>query len=225
MKKRWKILPIFVLIVFGILALCACQPGKAEEVEGTYELTVFTRSFPDKMPEVEEGQTPPEQTFTSHDYMTEAGVKAYLVIKQDGTGYSVYTDNVTPLRVRTISVTYTKDSDDSTKISMVNYNEGLINTTAVSRATDDIPGYGKESLYVNARSSGVTLTRSEPYYQGILIKRNYSQVVTYTKISGKTDLSVVSEKVNKTLVAPTYELQGLDGKLVVEGLYGDSQED
>ena len=223
MKKILSTIVLVAVAALLVIGLCACQPAKIEQVEGTYELVTFSRSYPDKMPEVEEGQTPPEQTYTKHDYIKEASIKAYLVVKKDGTGYAVYSDSQTELFVRAIKITFNKDSDHPDKINTIVYTDGTnkqSNHTAVSRGIDDIPGTGAENLYVNAGKE-MQLKRSDPMYDGLLIHRNYAQDVVYKKIGGETDLSLVNKKLSKNLASPVYELQGLDREIAVIGGYYD----
>lgn len=224
MKKIISGLLIAFFVLFGVFALCACQPGTIEEVEGTYELEIFSRRYPDQMPEVAEGETPPEQTYTTHDYMQEAQVKAYLVLNKDGDGYAVYQDKDTELFVESIRITY--NTSEESKISTLTYTNGYAanRTTGVKKEKDPIPGRGEETLYVNARSNGVTLVRDYQIYHAVLLpgaERPYSQSVTYRKVDKATDLSYVNKRLKKTLTAPAFELQGLNGLLVIGSSYSD----
>ena len=228
MKKIISTLLITAFVLFGVFALCACQPGTIEEVEGTYELEIFSRRYPDPMPEVAEGETPPEQTYTTVDYMQEAQVKAYLVLDKDGVGYAVYQDKDTALFVETVAITFSKNDDG--KISLMNYTNGYAanRTTGVKKEKDPIPGRGEEQLYVNARSNGVTLVRDYQIYHAVLLpgaERPYSQSVTYRKVDKATDLSFVNKRLNKTLVAPAFELQGLNGVLTISNSYSEANAD
>ncbi|MBR1747561.1 MAG: hypothetical protein IJ735_05045 [Clostridia bacterium] len=216
MKKLFSALMILTVVALGVLGLCACQPAPVGDVVGTYELTKFTRSYPDKMPEAEEGQDAPEQTYTTRDYIKEYEMKMYLVVGKDGVGYTVYQDKDTPLTLRTVRIEFTKDSDDANKISRVEYSDKVTNNSGAP-----IP---EKSLYVNAGKE-MQLKKDDPIYNGILIKRDYSQDILFTKVSSATDLSFVSDKTGKELVGLAYELQGLDGLLAAYGLYGDERSD
>ena len=219
MKKIISGLLIAFFVLFGVFALCACQPGKMADVEGTYELTTFMRKYPDKMSEVAEGEQAPEQTYTEYDYLKDQEIKAYITVKNDGTGYYVYQDKETELFVRRIKIEFSKNGEE---ISMVKYTTGgLHHKTAVKREEDDIPGYGEEDLFVNSRSK-VTLVRDYSPVKFLALDRKYYQYVTYTKVDGATDLTYINKALKKTLAAPAFEMQGLDGDLTNAGFYGDA---
>lgn len=218
MKKTLIVLCAFVVLFLFVVGLCACQPAVVEDVEGTYELTTYLRKYPI------ENQTPKENEptqFQDIDYLKTENVVAYLILKKNGSGIMVYSDNSTPLFVRRITISYRKDSKDESKISSLEYTDGTdyrTNHTAIKRGSHYIPGTGKEDLYVNAQSSGMSLVKNNVF----TITDDFMQYVTYTKVSGATNLSYVNEKLKKTLVAPVYELQALNGLLTAMTYYNDN---
>ena len=80
---------------------------KMRNVQGTYELTSYTRTH--------------GKTNAVTDYLTEDGYKAFLVVTGTGEGYYVYTDVDTAPTYRKVSLSYEYSAEDGSKVEYVHY--------------------------------------------------------------------------------------------------------
>lgn len=198
MKKFIAITLAIIMAISLVASLSACyisNPAKMSDLEGTYELTSFTRRPKDADSEDENATV---------DMIATNGIKAYLVVKSDGFGYYVYKDNDTELYADTIRITYTYDDENPEKIKEIRYDNGAAKKNAY-------PNSGEETLGLNFKRKKKLLTYYMP--SSDLMKRDYSQSVQYTKVDGATDLSYASEQMGSTLSAVEFGLKKLDGML------------
>lgn len=210
MKKKIIGILVAVCLLATLLALTACyvsRPDTIENVAGTYKLAEFTRT---PKAETEEEQNNPDAR--KEDIIKQKGIEAYLIVKADGRGYYIYKDNDKPLYAREVKITFDYDEDNKEQVKEIHY------TWDTSITGDGYPGRGKEPLGVNFSKSSKQLTYYLPSWDGLLIKREYSQQVRYERISSKTDPTpYYSGKI------PAYELANMDGIHVYnEGYYNDN---
>lgn len=190
---------IVVTTLFGLTACYTSKPDTMENVIGTYKLTYFTSKPKDAGQDVE-----------ATDMIKEKGVAAYLVIKNDGTGYYAFKNNEKSW-VRSIRLTYTFDEDDSSKVKELRYTDGM-----GAKDTERYPGTGKEVL-------GLTFNKKEKklhYNQPAILSVKQSTVVTYEKVSDSTDLNYVLSKMSIVASVAPFELSGLTTLRLSD--YGDS---
>ena len=191
MKKTITLLLVAAIIATLFIGLTACyvsRPDTMDHLVGTYALTSYTRKAKD---------APSEEEAT--DMIKEKGIVAYLIIKNNGTGYYVYKDNNTALFARSIKITYSYDEDHSESVKEIRYTDGL------TSSGDGYPGKGMETLGLNFSKKEKRLTYTMPAVFG----RNYSQTVRYEKVDDSTGLSYAGNKLGTTIVASDYELNGL----------------
>ena len=190
---------IVLTTLFGLTACYTSKPDTEENLVGTYKLTYFTSKPKDAGQDVE-----------PTNMIKEKGVSAYMIIKDDGTGYYAYKDNDKSW-VRSIRLTYTYDEDDSSKVKELRYTDGM-----GAKDTDRYPGTGKEVL-------GVTFIKKEKklhYNQPAMLSVKQSTVVTYEKVNSDTNVSYITSKLNIIANGAPFELSGLS--TVVMSGYGDS---
>lgn len=203
MKKTALVLTIILVAALCATMLSSCyvsRPAAMKKVVGTYELTSFTRTY-----SAAEGETESNTV----DMIKDKEIKAYLVVNADGKGYYVYSDKDTEVTTHQVNITFTYDEDDSSKVKEIYYTDGA------DASGDGSPLKGHEHLGVYFKWTTKKLTYSMPAVLG----RKYSQSVRYDRVDKATDLSYVSKKFGKTLVAPAYEVAQLDGLLTYEGIY------
>ena len=210
MKRYETQLMFFLVTLILLFSMAACKsdhfgvhvitvPDTEENLAGTYKLTYFTSKPKDAGQDVE-----------PTDMIKEKGVSAYMIIKDDGTGYYAYKDNDKSW-VRSIRLTYTYDEDDSSKVKELRYTDGM-----GAKDTERYPGTGKEVL-------GVTFTKKEKklhYNQPAILSVKQSTVVTYEKVNSDTNVSYIMSKLNIIANVAPFELSGLS--TVVMSGYGDS---
>ena len=98
MKNKKRVLVSILLLcslLFSLFYLSGCymiSSGKMKNVEGTYELVTYS---------------------TDEDEIASRGIKLYMVIKGDGTGYYAYTDNDTELYYAELRCRFTQDPEKS----------------------------------------------------------------------------------------------------------------
>ena len=170
MKKTKRIFTavlLTLLFALSLLAFTGCytiKSGKMRSVEGTYELTGYST----KVNEIET-----------------RGVKLYVVIKSDGTGYYAYTDNDTPLYFSALKCRFTADPEKPGYYSYVE-----LNFTGKSD--------GWEKLGINARWNKKNLNSNTPRYKGNIFDGTYGidyyVDVDFTRISRSTDVSRLAQK-------------------------------
>ena len=188
------------LSLFGLTACYTSKPDTMGNLTGTYQLTYFTSKPKDAGQDVE-----------PTDMIKEKGVTAYLVIKDDGTGYYTYKDNDTEAWVRSVRIYYSYDEDDSSKVKEIRYTDGM-----GAKDTERYPGTGKEVL-------GLTFNKKEKklhYNQPAMLSVKQSTVVTYEKVSDSADLSYIAGKMGLVASVAPFELSGLT-TLYLSG-YGES---
>lgn len=165
-KRIFSLVLLALLLTLSLLAFTGCytvKSGKMRSVEGTYELTNYSA----KVNEIEEN-----------------GVKLYVVIRSDGTGYYAYTDNDTPLYFAELRCRFTADPEKSGYYSYVE-----LNFTGKSD--------GWEKLAINARWNKKNLNSNTPRYKGNIFDGTYGidyyVDVDFTRISRSTNVLHLAE--------------------------------
>ena len=93
--KRMRFLTLIWVVMMMLLLSVGCymvSGQKMRNVQGTYELTSYTRTH--------------GKTNAVTNYLTEDGYKAFLVVTGTGEGYYVYTDVDTAPTYRKVSLSY-----------------------------------------------------------------------------------------------------------------------
>ncbi len=191
MKKILLSVICFALVAFSLFGLTACytsKPDTMDNLTGTYKLTLFTSKPKDAGQEVE-----------PTDMIKEKGVAAYLIVKDDGTGYYAYKDNEKSW-IRSVRITYSYDEEDASKVKELRYYDGM-----GADQTKRYPGTGRETL-------GLTFTKKEKklhYNQPAVISVKQSTVVTYEKVNNGTDVNYVADKLSISATVCPFALNGL----------------
>ena len=206
MKKALALVICFCLVATLFVALTACyvsKPATMAELVGTYALKSFTRT----------PKTEGEEKADPINLMEQRGIVAYLVVKDDGFGYYVYKDSDTALSAEQIKIHYTMDGEDETLVKEINYDNGSGRTGY----DHQYPGSGRETLGLTFAKKKKTLNFSN------LQTKQYSQSVSYEKVSNASDLSFVNKKLGVTLSAIDFGMKKLEGLLLYTGGSYDSQ--
>jgi len=203
MKKVFLYVICIAMVALSLFGLTACYTSKPDtmgNLTGTYQLTYFTSKPKDAGQDVE-----------PTDMIKEKGVVAYLVIKDDGTGYYTYKDNDTEAWVRSVRINYSYDEEDSSKVKEIRYTDGM-----GAKDTERYPGTGKEVL-------GLTFNKKEKklhYNQPAVLSVKQSTVVTYEKVSDSFDLSYIAGKMSLVASVAQFEVSGLTNLSL--GDYGET---
>ena len=203
MKRKIFNLLAFALLITLSFFLVSCyqsKPGLMKDLTGTYELTKFT--WRAKGDEADENKD---------DMLKNHQITAYLVINSDGTGYYCFKSDEKALYAEEIRITYTYDEDEPSKIKEISYTNG--SSTTVNRA----PGNGRErlGLYFKVFSKTLNYTDNASPSSCKKVGRQYSQSVSYKRVSRKTDLSYASKKMGKELTTTPFEYHDLSGVYVM----------
>ena len=205
MKKIALLTSLVLIATVCALALVGCyvsKPATMSDLVGVYQLTKFTRTHTSTD---ENGESQSTET----DLMAERGITAFLVVGDNGFGYYVYKDN-DGLSAKQVAITYTYDDEDTDKIKEISYSDGF------AASGDGFPGKGKETLGLTFQKKEKTLNYNYAQINGKLIKRDYSQSVSYTKVANGADLSFVERKIGTSLSIPDMRIAGLNGWQVHE---------
>ncbi|MGN0771402.1 MAG: hypothetical protein ACI4MI_02325 [Christensenellales bacterium] len=119
------------------------------------------------------------------DIIERDGVKAYIVITGEDRGFYVYSDNSTPLYCKQVELTYDYSSSDPDKLIKVTLKDGL----------------GVSMSFTTSKTS--TDVKLKDHKIKFLDQKESMKV--FTRISKKTDLSTVNEKVGQTLTYVDFE--------------------
>ena len=179
MKRFFKLfssLLVLCLMSFTLVSCYVSRPAAMSKLKGTYALTKYTYKEKDA-----EGDP--------IDKIKAEGIVAYLVVTGEDYGYYVYKDDASDIIVQKVKVTYVYDDEEPTLVKEITYDNGL------SIATTPYPGSGKEVLGLNFKLFSKTLNNT---YNAVF-SRNFSQSVSYKKVSSKTDLSYASKKMKAEL--------------------------
>ena len=104
MKKLITLVLLLSVLAASLFSLSGCytvKSGKMKNVEGTYELTAYSKN---------------------EDMIAKNGIRLYVVIRSDGNGYYAYTDNDTPLYFSELRCRFTQDTEKSGYYSYVELN-------------------------------------------------------------------------------------------------------
>ena len=205
MKKQLIAVLLITMLLSMLLTACyASKPGKMKDLVGTYELTSFTRSYSEEKDE--EGNVVPRNLIEQRQITA-----CYLVVGAEGEGYYVYEADGAEW-VRKVKIEYTYSDKEPDKVKEIYYTDGSTTTGT------NYPGKGTERL-------GLYFTRKEKtmsYTSPAIFGQKYSQSVKYTKVDKADDLSYVSGKLGKTLVAADYEVALLSGWQTYQGEYDEA---
>ena len=195
-----KIINIFsiialVAVTLSLVSCYASKPGTLKQLVGTYQLTKYTLSNSN------DNTSDPE----ANDQIKKEGIVAYLVVKDDGTGYYVYKSNDEALRLEQIKIKYVYDEEETNKVKEISFSNGQEVTSK------DVPGCGYETLGLYFKLFKKTLNQSHPAVFG----KKTSTSVTYTKVSSKSDLSYVEKKMGTLPKMLAFELNGLTANYVL----------
>lgn len=181
--KIVKHLLAMLLILAVLLSTVGCyfvSSQKMYRVKGTYKLTnyTYTPSY-----ERKDGYTPKQRDYVNgEEYMYED----YLIITGTSKGYYIHKEVGADPYVKEITLSYEYDSEDSSKVSYVIYNDALtVNKTdgGVNRL-----GVAKNNLNYNKSSFDYTeLFTKRPM-------RSESLYVRWEKVDRTTDLSYAEKK-------------------------------
>lgn len=176
MKKRLAfILAALTLLCALCCVLCACNPAKLSKITGTYELSIYSKQA--------------NSSAEVQNLIEERGIKAYLVIRDDGKGYFVYEDNDYTLSAREVMLDYTYSSDEPEKVMSITISDkkewsnnkiGWHNTLRVNYQ-------GRRECYLTYQKLAV----------GSLSPQ--SGTTTYTRVSKATDLSYAQKQLATSL--------------------------
>ena len=214
MKKIALLTSLVLIATVCALALVGCyvsKPATMSDLVGVYQLTKFTRTHTSTD---ENGESQSTET----DLMAERGITAFLVVGDNGFGYYVYKDN-DGQSAKQVTITYTYDDEDTDKIKEIAYSDGY------AASGDGFPGKGKETLGLTFQKKEKTLNYNYAQINGKLIKRDYSQSVSYTKVANGADLSFVERKIGQSLSIPDMRIAGLDGWQVFDSFGGENEYD
>ncbi|MCR5565116.1 MAG: hypothetical protein K6F59_04930 [Gammaproteobacteria bacterium] len=184
-----------VAVTMSLVSCYASKPGTLKQLVGTYELTKYTYSNTSQSTSDAE----------ANDQIKQQGIKAYLVIKDDGTGYYAYKSDTVALRVEAIKIKYVYDEEETNKVKEISFTNGQ------ETSSKDIPGCGYETLGLYFKLFKKTLNQSHP----AVFNKKVSTSVTYTKVSSKSDLSYVEKKMGKLPDILAFELNGLTGNYLL----------
>ena len=163
MKKAITKILALALALFSLLSLSGCYSIKSGKMRRV-EGTYKLTAYSTKVNNLEEN-----------------GIVMYLVINGDGTGYYAYSDNETEAYYDTVSVRFISDTEKS----------GYYSYVEIDFTGDG--NYTKLGVYSSLKTK--TLNSSIPRYTGGILngdfRLDYYESVTFTRVSGKTDLSYV----------------------------------
>ena len=179
--KTIKRLLAIVLIFATLLTLASCyivSGQKMSRVKGTYKLThyTYTPSY-----ERKEGYTPKTRNYVEDE---EYKYEDYLIITGTGTGYYVHKEVGEDPYVKEITLSYEYDSDDSSKVEYVIYNDAL--------SVNETSGIHKLGITKN----NLNYTKNAIDYTELFTKRpmrSEALSVRWQKVDKATDLSYVEE--------------------------------
>ena len=197
MKIAKKLFAVLLLIaVLATSVSCYMVSGqKMDRVKGTYRLTgyTYTPSY-----ERKEGYTPRTYNYIEdEDYKYED----YLVVTGTSTGYYIHKDVNTPAYVKEITLSYEYNSEDSSKVEYVIYNDVL---TAGSNTGVNRLGVIKNHLNYSKPAFDYT-----QLFTGKAM-RTEDVSVRWEKVDRATDLSYVMRELG-ALKQYTYQGFGVRG--------------
>ena len=178
--KRLIVLTFILTLVVSALGCYRIDGQKMKNVVGTYKLTsyIYTPKY-----ERKEGYTP--RTFNyieDEDYLYED----YLIITGNGMGYYVHKGVNEQAYVKEVTLSYEYSSEDSSIVEYVGFNDALtVNSTS---------GFNRMGVIKN----GLNYTLGSFDYTELFTKRPMRSEylsVSWEKVSSKTDLSFVKEKI------------------------------
>lgn len=170
------------------------NPGKMDELEGTYELSQYTYK-PDEGEQI--------------DFIKEKKAKSYLVVNSSGYGYTTYEDNEQPFYVDSVRYQFIYSYDDNNEktdlISKINYTRGISDKAWSPREGRLELGFNKKAKTLN-----ITALNTKFNFGDISVGLKYTMHVTYKKVNTATDLSYVNKVYKTTLSTIPFETKILD---------------
>ncbi len=183
--KRVKRLFAAILIVSLMLTFVGCYTisgQKMKNVQGTYELTHYT--YTPKY-ERKEGYTPRTFNYLEDE---EYQYEDYLIITGTGMGYYVHKEVNSPAYVKEVTLSYEYDTDDSSKVEYVIFNDAI--------SVNEDSGFNKMGITKNS----LNYTKSAFDYNELFTKRPMRAEaisVRWTKVSRDTDLKYVENQLGE----------------------------
>lgn len=170
--KRNIALFLAITLILSVLCcvLVACNPAKIEKIVGTYELTIYSRQ--------KDSSSPLENLIETQQR------KAYIVLKEGGVGYFVYSDNENALTAREVTLEYSYDTDEPEKVSTITFldKNDFVKTYIGWSNTLHVNYQGRKESYLTCQK--IALGSLSPS----------SGTTTYTRINKSTDLSWLQSK-------------------------------
>lgn len=201
MRKNIALILAAVLIASMLcLMLVACNPAKLNKITGTYQLTMYSRQA--------------KSGSDNENLIEKWGITAYLVVRDDGTGYFVYESNDVDLTAIAVSLEYTYDTDDVQKVRS-------IKVTDAKKFSDTYLGW-YNNLKVNYKGRKESYLTCSKIALGSLSPSSGS--TTYTRVDKATDLSYVQKQLGKDITPLSNDnLARLHG--LFQMTYGIGEED
>lgn len=176
MRKKLALILTTVLIVCTLcMALVACNPAKLGKITGTYQLTMYSRQA--------------KKDSDNENLIEKWGITAYLVVRDDSTGYFVYESDDVDLTAIKVSLKYTYDSDKPEKVRAIEVSD-------VKGLSDNHIGWSN-NLKVNYQGRKESYLTCSKIAFGSLSPSSGS--TTYTRVDKATDLSYVQKQLGKDI--------------------------
>lgn len=169
MKRSFKVILTLVLALSVLLSLCGCYVVKSGKMSKVEGTYLLTYYS------------------AGEDMLAKDGITLYIVIESDGSGYYAYSDNDTEAYYSEMSCRFTQDTEKSGYYSYVELQ------------FEENGDWHK--LGVNSRWRDRKLNSSVPKYKGSILNGtleiDYYTSVTFERVSGKTDMSYIENKLGE----------------------------
>ncbi len=196
--KIVKRLSAVILIIVILLTSVGCymiSGQKMKNVQGTYKLTHYT--YTPKY-ERKEGYTPRTYNYIEDE---EYRYEDYLIITGTGMGYYVHKEANSPAYVKEVTLSYEYDTDDSSKVEYVVFNDAI--------SVNEDSGFNRMGILKNV----LNYTKNALDYTELFTKRpmrSEALSVRWEKVSRDTDLKYVEKQLG-TLKKYDYKAFGVRG--------------
>ena len=120
MKRIAIVVAMVMVAALCMAAFTSCyvsKPAALKNVVGTYRLTTYTHTYSVE----QEGAD--EKTQEVHNLLEERSIEAYLVVRDDGTGYYVYREG-DETTARSVKITYQYDDEKPSLVKEISYTTG-----------------------------------------------------------------------------------------------------
>lgn len=190
MNMKRKITKLFATAMLAVILVCSAifatgcyviRGVKMKDLKGTYELTHYSART---------------------NLLEEREIKLYLVINNSGDCYYVFKDNDTELYASEMRVSFTANTEDSSKYDYVKCTF-YDNYTIDFGINGDILNYSKIVW--------------KPLEWGKPLETDYTISASFKKVSKKTDLSYVANEMDAELTVLPYGLANAGGVYELSG--------